>query len=275
MDIKEILEKRFTEEELSKVKGSFDIIGDVAILEVPEELRDKYMDIVEALLEIHPRIKTVYRKVDKREGQYRLRELELLYGDEKETEHKEFGYRIRLDVRKVYFSPREANERQRIASQVKPNEVVMVMFAGAGPYAIAIAKKQPKVKKIYAIELNPDAYKYMVENIRINKVGDKIVPILGDVEIESEKFFGKCDRVVMPLPKGAYEFLKPAVRCLKDKGGIIHYYFWSAEEAIEDVKELVKDDVEICGRKVKDIKVKKVSEYAPKTYKFCMDIKVE
>jgi tRNA (guanine37-N1)-methyltransferase len=274
MDIKEILEKRFTEDELKKVKGSFDIIGDVAILEIPDELKPKYMDIVEALLEVHPNIKTVYRKVSERQGSYRLRELELLYGEEKETEHKEHGYRIRLDVRKVYFSPREATERQRIASQVKANETVMVMFAGAGPYAIAIAKKQPKVNKIYAVEINPDAYKYMVENIRINKVGDKIIPILGDVSIECEKYFGKCDRVVMPLPKGAYEYLSLAVKCLKKEGGIIHYYFWSAEEALEDIKEVVLADIEALRRKAKILGIKKVSEYAPKVLKFCMDIKV-
>jgi len=274
MDLRDILEKRFTEDELGKMKGSFDIIGNVAILEIPDELKHRQMDIVDALLEVHPNVKTVYKKGSERQGSYRLRELELLYGEEKETEHKEHGYRIRLDVRKVYFSPREANERQRIARQVKADETVMVMFAGAGPYAIAIAKSQPKVKKIYAVEINPDAYKYMIENIRINKLGSKIIPILGDVETECEKYFGECDRVVMPLPKGAYEYLKLAARCLKKKGGMIHYYFWSAEEALETIKEIVNIDLQTEKRKIKVVKIQKVSEYAPKVIKFCIEIKV-
>lgn len=274
MDMLELLEKRLPQSELRHVKGSFDIIGDVAIIEIPDELAHRERDIIEALIELHPRLKTVYKKRSARKGVYRLRDFKLIYGEEKETEHKEHGYRIRLDVRKVYFSPREATERQRIAKQVKANEKVMVMFAGAGPYALAIAKTQPRVKKIYAVEINPEAYNYMTENVRINKAGNKIIPIMGDVEEECEKYFGQCDRVVMPLPKGAYEYLKLAAKCLKKKGGVIHYYFWSSEDALEEIKEIVGIDLQSLKRKIKSMKITKVSEYSPKVLKFCMDIKV-
>jgi tRNA (guanine37-N1)-methyltransferase len=274
MDMRELLEKRLPERELKLLKGSFDIVGDIAILEIPQELLYRKGDIVDALLEVHPNVRTVYNKGSERKGVYRLRELELLHGEERETEHKEHGYRIRLDVRKVYFSPREANERQRIAGQVKANETVMVMFAGAGPYAIAIARRQPKVKRIYAVEINPDAYKYMAENIRINKAGGKITPVLGDVETECAKCLGQCDRVVMPLPKGAYQYLQLASKCLRKKGGMIHYYFWSAEQGLDDIKEIVGADLKDQGRKIRSISVKKVSDYGPGTIKFCMDIKV-
>ncbi len=275
MNLREILEKRFHENEIKDIKGSFDIIGDAAILEIPDDLAHREKDVIDALLEIHPNIRTVYKKESEREGVYRLRDLKLIHGDENETEHKEHGLRIRLDVRKVYFSPREGTERQRIAKQVKANETVMVMFAGAGPYALAIAKNQPKVKKVYAIEINPDAYKYMVENVRINKLGHKVVPILGDVETECTKYFGKCDRVVMPLPKGAYEYLRLATSCLKKKGGHIHYYFWSSEDGIEEIKEIVEVDIREEKRKAKSMKTHKVSEYKPKILKFCIDIKAE
>jgi tRNA (guanine37-N1)-methyltransferase len=274
MDIIELLEKRLPAHELIHVKGSFDVIGDVAIIEIPDELAHRDKDIVEALVELNPRIRTVYKKGSARKGVYRLRDFKLIYGEEKETEHKENGYRIRLDVRKVYFSPREANERSRIAKLVRRGENVMVMFAGAGPYALAVAKLQPKVRKVYAVEINPDAYKYMAENVRINKAGDRIVPLFGDVEAECEPYFGKCDRVVMPLPKGAYEYLKLAAKCLKKKGGVIHFYFWSSEDGVADIKEIVEVDIQSLKRKIKSAKVVKVSEYSPKVTKFCMDIKV-
>ena len=91
MKLRELLEKRFSEDELRHVKGSFDIIGDVAIIEIPDEIAHRERDIVDALLEIHPNIQTVYKKGSEREGLYRLRELELIYGEEKETEHREHG----------------------------------------------------------------------------------------------------------------------------------------------------------------------------------------
>lgn len=275
MDMIELLEKRLPPHELKHLKGSFDIVGDVAIVEIPDELVHREKDIVEALVELNPRIKTIYSKGSARKGVYRLRDFKLIYGEEKETEHTEHGFRIRLDVRKVYFSPREATERQRIARQVKRNETVMVMFAGAGPYALAVAKTQPRVRKVYAVEINPDACKYMSENVRINKAGDKIVPIMGDVEEECEKYFGKCDRVIMPLPKGAYEYLKIAAKCLKEKGGTIHYYFWSSEDGLGEIKEMVEVDLQSLRKKIKSLKTIKVSEYGPKTLKFCMDITVK
>lgn len=275
MRLRELLENRLKEHELKLLKGSFDIIGNSAIIEIPEELAHKEKDIVDALIDLHPHVTTVFKKEGERDGVYRLRDLKLIHGDERETEHREHGYKIRLDVRKVYFSPREGTERQRITKQVKANETVMVMFAGAGPYAIAIAKHKPRVKKIYAIEINAEAYKYMVENIRINKLGHKIVPILGNVEEEAEKYYGKCDRVLMPLPKGAYEYLRIAAKCLKKSGGIIHYYFWSSRDGIEEIKEMVQEDFETFKKKVKFQKTQKVSEYKPKILKFCFDMEVK
>lgn len=274
MRLIEVLERRFSEKDLKHVKGGFDILGDIAILEIPEELKHRERDIVDAFLEIHPHVNTIYKKGSDREGGYRLRELKLIHGKEHETDHREHGYTIRLDVRRTYFSPREGTERQRIAGMVKPKENVMVMFAGAGPYAVAIAKKQPKVSKVYAVEWNADAYKYMTENVRINKLGAKVIPVLGDCNIKCTEYFGKCDRVVMPLPKGAYEYLETAVKCLKKKGGSIHYYFHSSEDALEDIKEMARDDIETFGRKAKSMKVKRAAAYAPGTDKYCLDIEV-
>ncbi|MCK5023800.1 MAG: class I SAM-dependent methyltransferase family protein [Candidatus Aenigmarchaeota archaeon] len=275
MRLRELLEKRFSEKDLKLVKGAFDVIGKSAIMEIPDELSHREKDIVEALLEMHPHIETVYKKGSDREGTFRLRDLKLIHGEEKEEEYKEHGYRVRLNVKRIYFSPREGTERQRIASMVKPKETVMVMFAGVGPYSVAIAKKQPKVAKVYSIELNPDGYKYMEENFRINKVSKKVVPILGDCETGCAPYFGKCDRVVMPLPKGAYEYLEVAVKCLKKKGGIIHYYFLSSPEALSDIKEIVKADIEFFGRKIKSMKEHKAALYSPSTQKYCLDIEVE
>lgn len=275
MRLKEILEKRFSEKDLRNVKGSFDIIGDVAVVEIPDDLEHRELDIVDALREVHPRIMTVYKKVGARKGKHRLGDFKLIYGEERKTEHKEHGYRIRIDPVKVYFSPRESTERQRIAGMVRPGETVMVMFAGAAPYSIAVAKKQPRVKKVYSVEMNPDAHKYAVENVRINKTGHKVVPVLGECNEICDKHSGECDRVVMPLPKGAYNYLRLASECLKKKGGWIHYYFLSAEDGVEDVKELIRTDVESFGRKVKSMEVRKASPYSPGTYKYCIDMELE
>jgi tRNA (guanine37-N1)-methyltransferase len=214
--------------ELEKIKdqrpSSFDFIGHIAIIEMPEKLKKKKKLVAKVIMELNKHIKTVLEKVGKREGIYRTRKYRFLAGEKNfETIHKEYCCVFKLDPTKVCFSPRELTEGQRIASQVKENETVMVMFAGIAPYTIQIAKKQPKVKEVIAIEINPIAVKYTRENISLNKVEDKVKVIEGDVREKCKEFYEKCDRIVMPLPLGSEDFLDIAANCLKEKG-YIHFY---------------------------------------------------
>ncbi len=278
--LKKILSSQFNNDELQLVPSSFDIIGSrngaVALVEIPKEIYDKRKLIGETILKIHKNIKAVYLKKSSRYGIYRLRELELIAGNPvKEVIHKEHGIFLKMDITKVYFSPREATERLRIASQVNEKETVIVMFAGIGPYAIMIAKKKPLVDKIIAIEINPYAYKYLVENIRLNKVQDKVIPVLGDVKNESRKWYGCCDRVVMPLPRGAYLFLDNAFNVLKEKGGYIHFYSWAYEKELftKGYREIEKVAL-LYNRNIKIINLRRVLPYAPRIYKVCLDVKI-
>lgn len=278
--LKEILREKLDDKELAYVPSSFDIVGSrdgaVALVEIPKEIYHRRREIGEAILTVHRNVKAVYAKKSSRFGVYRLRELELIAGEQiSEVLHKEYGVSLKLDVLRVYFSPRESTERMRIASQVKEGESVMVMFAGVGPYALIIAKKQPQVDKIVAIEINPVAYRYMVENIKLNKFEDKIIPVLGDVKKVSYRWYGCCDRVVMPLPKGAKFFLDDAFNVLKKEGGYIHFYNWAKENKlyVNAYRELEKSAV-LFNREIKIINLRKVLPYSPRVYKVCLDVRV-
>jgi len=276
--LRELLKDLIPGDLLNLVPSSFDIVGSragaVAIVEIPEELEPYKRVIAEKIMELHKNVRAVYRKLGERTGEYRVRELELIGGERvREVLHKEHGYLLKLDVTQVYFSPREATERQRVASKVKPGEFVVVMFAGVGPFAIAIAKKQPLVDKVVAIELNPVAYKYMVENIRLNKLEGKVVPVLGDVREEAPKFAGKADRVVMPLPKGAYMYLREAFTCFKREGGVLHFYYWDREDDLfKRGFEIVRKSAEEHGFKAELLEARAVSPYAPRVYKLAFDV---
>ncbi len=273
MNLKEALKDDLKPGELELVPRAFDIIGDIALVEIPEELDGKEKLIAETILKVHRNIRTVCRKMGVRSGELRLRELKVLAGDGTETVHKEHGAMYMLDVRKAYFSPREATERQRISEQVGPGETVLVMFSGIAPFAVMIAKQQPKVAKVYCIELNRDACKYAEDNIRVNKLGHKIVPVCGDVKEEARKLYGKCDRVVMPLPKEAHRFLPEAIRCLK-KEGVIHFYHVAPEEDMfTGAVKLARDHCRKAGKKCKVLAKKKVLLYSPRNWKVCIDFK--
>jgi len=263
---------------MEKKVSSFDIIGSrdkaVAIIEIPDEFENNEKEIAEEIMRRHKNVKSVLKKVSERKGVFRTREYELLFGD-KDTEviHKESGCKFKLDPMKVYFSVREGTERLIIAKQVKPRETIMLMFAGVGPYGIIISKKQPSVK-IISIEINPVAYEYMKENIRSNKVNDRMIPVLGDVREKAKDWYGKCDRIIMPLPHESINFLTTAYRCLKDEGGLIHLYLIEKEEFIEEkVKSIIDNIVKKTKRGI-DFKIRKVLPYSPRANKYCVDIKL-
>jgi len=253
---------------------AYDIIGgkekSVALLGVNVE---NPKEVAEEIMKRHKAVKSVLQKLSERKDTFRLYPCKLIAG-EKNTEvtHKEYGCFFKVDPQKAYFSPRESTERQRIAEMVKPREEILVMFSGACPYPIAIARKQTLVSKIYAVEINPAAHKYALENIKLNHVEKKDIPILKDVR--EAKDLGKFDRIIMPLVERAIDYLDVAFLHSK-KGTIIHFYGLSKKE--EDFKDLEKRIEEIAKKQDKRYSIigrQDVLPYAPRIQKVRLDIKV-
>jgi tRNA (guanine37-N1)-methyltransferase len=151
-----------------------------------------------------------------------------------ETVHKEYGCLFKVDLGKCYFSPRLSHERMRVAQQVQPREIVVNMFAGVGCFSIVMAKHS-KAERIFSIDINPDAVHYMRENTALNRVDDEVVVVQGDArDIVEGGLQGVADRVLMPLPEKAYEYLDCALSALKPHGGWIHYYDFEHANKDED-----------------------------------------
>ena len=274
MRLKESLKDVLSKEESDIFQGAYTIIGDVAIIEIPDGLKKHKKRIAEEIRKAHPRIKTICNKKGERAGDYRISDLEVIFGRDTETEHTEFGCRFRVDVRKAYFSEREGTERQRIAKMIKPKEKVLVMFSGVSPSPIIYAKFQPKLDRVYGIDINPEAHKYAEYNVRKNKVMDKVVPLVGDVRKVAPSLKIKFDRITMPLPKGAHEFLGLALDCVK-KNGTIHFYHVEHDENLYgEALEIIKNEAKKAKKKIKVLGKKKILPYGPRLWKVCIDFTV-
>jgi len=269
----DILRNELSEGNLEFVRQSFDIIGDIAIIEVPEEISHLKCKIGEAILQVHKNIKAVLAKASKVDSEFRVRKLEYIAGEKKtETIHREYGCVFVLDVSKVYFSPRLATEHWRVASQVRDGETVVDMFTGIGPFAILIAKRVNAT--VYAIDKNPHAIKYLKENIQRNRLKGVVIPILGDAkQVVKERLSGKADRVIMNLPERAYNFVEDACLAVKPEGGIIHYYQFASEPNPEGkVINNLDERVLQSGRKVVSVlNVRRVRPYAPHEWQVAVD----
>ena len=177
-----------------------------------------------------------------------------------------------MDLEKTYFSARLGHERLRIAKQVKLGENVLVMFSGSSPYPLILAKHSP-VNKIVGVELNPDAYNFGVQNVRMNKLGRKVSLINGDVREVLPKMNEKFDRILMPLPKTGEEFLDVALERVV-KGGIIHLYAFLNEKEIENYSKKIIDKCKELGYNVEIVNVVKCGQHAPYTFRVCYDLKI-
>lgn len=275
MNLKKALENKLAPEELDKMNTSFDIVGSrekaVAIIEIPEGLEKKEKIIAEALMEVHKNVTSVLKKYSQRKGEFRLRDYKLLAGSRNtEVLHRESGCRFLLDPRKTYFSVREGTEREHITGEVMKGEKVLVMFGGVAPFPIVIAKK--KNIRAYSVEINPEAHKYASRNVLINKVGDRVVPVLGDVREVCKILGEKFDRIIMPLPEKAWSFLDLAYGCSK-KGTVIYLYGFEGEQD-KGLEEKARKQARQSNVKIKILKKRKVLPYSPGTFKFCLEIKI-
>ena len=270
--LKEALKGKLSVKQLSMIRRSFDIIGDIAILEIPRELGKNEKLIAQAILQLHRNIGSVIKKSGAYGGRFRTRKGVFLAGREKtETAHTESGVRMRLDIAKVYFSPRLASERLRIAKQVKKGETVLVLFSGCGPFPLVIAKNaRPKI--VYGIELNPSAHKYAEDNARLNKLAN-VKFVRGDVSKLAGKLKLRFDRVVSPKPRLKRDFFKECFSFLK-RGGTLHYYDFYDEKDFEKFREKIQANCQRLGKKCKILRIVKCGQLAPYNYRVCADIKV-
>jgi tRNA (guanine37-N1)-methyltransferase len=236
--LQDVLKDKIFNKYKELIPKSFDIIGEIAIIEFntfkfqdDENLHLIKKEIAEAITLVNNKIISVYEKISEIKGIFRLRKLNLLYGkDISETIYRENSCLFKLDIKRTFFTPRLVYERNRIvSSNIKENEIIIDMFAGVGPFSIQIAKKHKVM--IHAFDINPYAYNYLCENISLNKLIGTITPHNLDINnlLNSNNEIGKslknkADRVIMNFPENSIKYLNVACYLMKKSGGILHNY---------------------------------------------------
>jgi methyltransferase (EC 2.1.1.-) len=260
-------EGQTTPADLLDFDPTYERLGDLALL---EEDGDRAERAAEAIVASDVPVERVLNRASEVRGRERVREWDLLAGEDTETVHREYGHEFLLDPRTVFFSPRLATERHRVTGQVTTGERAVDMFAGVGPFAVPMATRGAEV---LAVDVNPDAVTYLRENARRNDVADRITALEGDVRAVADEYEGWADRLVMNLPHSADDFLDTALRLAGDDV-VLHYYdiqpdedpFGPGERA---VREAAGDDYEVTAetRRV-------VRSYAPHEQNVVLDLRL-
>jgi tRNA (guanine37-N1)-methyltransferase len=272
-DLKTALKEKLGKKDLKNLRKAMDVIGNIAILEIPQELEntEKEKIIAKEVLRLNRNIKTVLRK-GKHEGVFRVQKLKHLAGEKtKEANYRENNVIMKLDVEQVYFSPRLSTERKRIMQLVKKPEDILVMFSGCAPYLCVLAKNTI-AKQVDGVEINPVAHDYALQNIVLNKLKNAEV-FLGDVKDVVLKLNRKYDRIIMPLPKSAADYLDVALAASR-KGTFIHFYDFQKEGEFENSVEKIKKACDSAGNKFKVLNIVKCGQNAPREFRICVDLEI-
>ncbi|MDO5824943.1 MAG: class I SAM-dependent methyltransferase family protein [Methanosphaera sp.] len=238
------------------------LIGDIMVVkQIPKDMDE---------LIKRPYVNNIV-KLGKIHGQKREPEVELLYGESTETVHKENYCKFKLDVSKVMWSKGNTNERKRMSTLPEDGETIIDMFAGIGYFTIPMAVHS-NPEKIYAIEINPNSYRFLCENVKLNKVEDIVEPILGDCS--RQDFDHIADRIMMGYIGGTHHYLDSAMKYLK-RGGIIHYHESTPEPILfERPVERVRCAADKVDRKIEVLNKRSIKKYSPGVYHTVVDIRV-
>ena len=264
------LQDRIPEKCLSLLPRGWFILGDVIIVKIHPLLRDYESQIGHALLQYYPRCSTVLAD-EGIAGQMRQPVRRTIVGNRTRTRHKENGVVFHLDAREVMFSAGNLRERTRM-SRLGKGEMVVDMFAGIGYFSIPMAVHS-RPKKVLAIELNPNAYEFLCQNIRANHVQDIVHPILGDCALETPRAI--ADRVLMGMIQVTDRYLETGISALKP-GGTLHYHQTIPsrqfpEAAVREVKEAA----EALGRRAEILKCLRVKKFSPGMVHAVIDARID
>ncbi len=198
--------------------------GDVIVLRLSEPAREYREAIGTAFAEVLD-ARTVVEDVSGIHGVLRTPQVDILWGRGMEVDHKEGGVLYRFDVAKIMFSSGNLPERTSVASRIRPGDVVVDLFAGIGYFTLPIAV-HARPERVYACELNPVAFHYLEENLRLNRAPN-VVPRFGDCRKTAPR--GVADVVLMGH-FSAREYLDVAFDCLRGTGLLVYHELVSKEQ---------------------------------------------
>ena len=267
----------FTENLLNLLPRGYQELNHIAILNLKPELREYASQIAKSMHEILPSLKAIWHKTGKIEGKYRQPQgLVHLWGDSNsEIILTENQVKYKFDFTKIMFAKGNVTERRILPTRIKEGEVIIDMFAGIGYFSLGMAKTKKPIK-IYSIEWNPEAFSYLCENIKLNKVDSIITPIFGDckdkiMELKENKI--RADRIIMGLLPAPIDAIPAALSIIKEEGVIVYEGIEGKEstDLFDEFSEIANQE----GFLTSIIERRIVKIYKPHLYHVVIEISVK
>lgn len=245
----------------AQLPSGYQRLGRVVLLRLPESLRPHFSAIGAAWC-AERGVEAVLRRAGTTEGELRIPRLELIAGVDARTEVVEYGVRYRLDAQRLMFARGNRTERHRAGSETRPGEVVADLFAGIGYFALPAAIVG-HAGRVWAVEKNPLSFEFLEENVRLNRVSDRVECLRGDNR-ELDLPGGTFDRVFLGYLPSSVPWIPDAVSLLKAAGGTVHAHLVvGSREGRPAAEAEVVQAAERGGALVTRLRSHRVKAYGP------------
>jgi len=251
--------------------SGFHLVGYVALVHIKNDLMEHAKSLGEATLEFDGRIQSVAVKTGPTVGVERSPSYVVVAGKkETVTTHIEGGIKYKVDPLQLTFSGGNKKERIRMASLVQPDDEVLDMFACVGQFSLPMAKKSKA--RVHAIEINPLAFGFLVENIQLNSLSGRVTVVLGDCSKLHP--INQVDRVVMGYLHDTHRYLRHALQALVEEGGNVHMHIALQPKRLAEISGIISKTCLREGYRPR-IRIRTIKEYAPNVQHYVFDIDVK
>jgi tRNA (guanine37-N1)-methyltransferase len=265
---------------IEQLPSSFDVIGNICTIKLPDQIDNYGSKIAKALMQAHSSIHGVFQDMGVT-GEYRIRNLKHLGGERgTATIHREFGIQLHVDISKVYFTPRLAEERDRISKLVqnrcKQSEInnpkILDMFAGCGPFSIRLGRDIPQAS-IFANDLNLEATDLLKKNMALNKVENITIFNQNAKDLATFISYGSTfDHIIMNLPHSSMDFLQKTLPFVA--AGMIHLYTITSKDDLKELQNTIQTMIIDQNLRLMQIDTLELKGYSPQENVYVHDLAI-
>ncbi len=208
---------------------SFDRIGEIIIVKIPQEIEGFSLNIGSALLSQNSNTTRIFRDMGVK-GDFRIRNLipiDEKGGTNSETRIKENGVEFFVDPTKGYFSPRLATERletlesaKLLKNKLKRKLNVCDAYAGFGPALVVLLNEKELVNYVLANDLNNQVVNLLNKNLaKISKenISFNIECVDARKLIKNPENKNNFDLLLVNIPHSTLEHLPQLIELLNNK----------------------------------------------------------
>ena len=319
--VEQVLSKLLPPSLCKEIPSSFEVVGNIAHLNLRDEYLPFKFIVGRVILDKNKSIQVCVNKIGTIQNEFRTFPMEIIADDRNnnkcnsndskrplllEVEVKEDRCKFKLDFEKVYWNSRLQHEHRRlvhlISGKIRPTHleqrfmknkketytkgeeevIVADACAGIGPFAVPLTSQYSHIK-VYANDLNPESFKYLNINSKLNKCRK-----LHTYNMDARYFLRKLDdegiryqHVLMNLPAIAPEFLHVfrgwKVRDDSHERPWVHVHCFGGKDD-EGNKEAIARCSQSLGCKL-DIKQDEVSvhivrDVSPKKNMLCVSFRI-